>query len=123
MGCRLVAMVIMRDVFKYEIRIFGANPKFNMAPIQKLQKVNMPKCSYSIHIFLALDSCIHVFSLILMRVGRYKNVVAMGEVINKVTFKNANFTGQWDILSKKLLKNALFVEHDFSCVTLKMKAL
>jgi hypothetical protein len=84
MGCRPVAVVIMH-VHEYEIRIYCTNPKFNMAPIQKLktvnmpkcsfsflldfgtnpkfnkasiqklQKVNMPECSYSIHIFLALD--------------------------------------------------------------------
>jgi hypothetical protein len=58
-----------------------------------------------------------------MHVVRYKNVVATGEIILKSTFKNAKFTGQWNILSKKLLKNALFVECDFACVTLKMKAL
>jgi len=50
---------------------------------------------------------IHVFILILVHVERYKNVVATGEVINKSAFQNAKFTWQWNILNKKLLKNAL----------------
>jgi hypothetical protein len=36
---------------------FGANPKLNMTPIQKLQRVNMPECSNYIHIFPTSDSC------------------------------------------------------------------
>lgn len=70
---------------------------------------------------------IHVFSLILVHVERYKNVVATGEVINKSTFKNAKFTWQWNILNKKKFWKMPFlshrVEHDFLCVTLQMKAL
>jgi hypothetical protein len=69
---------------------------------------------------------IHVFSLILVHVERYKNVVATGEVINKSAFKNAKFTWQWNILNKNCWKMPFlshWVEHDFLCATMKMKAL
>jgi len=65
---------------------FCTNPKFNMAPIQKLQRVNIPKYSYCIHIFLILDSCFQ------FNTDARGKVQECCEVINKSVFKNAKFT-------------------------------
>jgi hypothetical protein len=69
---------------------------------------------------------IHVFSLILMHVERYKNYVATGEVINKSTLKTQNSLDSGTFLIKNFSNMPFlshWMEHDFLCVTLKMKAL